>query len=62
MTRRSGPAPRPTITPFVCAAFLTGALAMPATAETVTVITSFPKELTAAYKKGFEAKYPNDKL
>jgi len=31
-------------------------------AETVTVITSFPKELTAAYKKAFEAKYPNDKL
>jgi ABC-type Fe3+ transport system substrate-binding protein len=31
-------------------------------ADTVTVITSFPKELTAAYKKAFEAKYPNDKL
>ena len=38
------------------------ALAFPAAAETVTVITSFPKELTAAYKKAFEAKYPNDKL
>jgi iron(III) transport system substrate-binding protein len=38
------------------------AFALPATAETVTVITSFPKELTAAYKKAFEAKYPNDKL
>lgn len=38
------------------------ALAMPAAAETVTVITSFPKELTAAYKKAFEAKFPNDKL
>ena len=33
-----------------------------AVAETVTVVTSFPKELTAAYKKAFEAKYPNDKL
>lgn len=31
-------------------------------ADTVTVVTSFPKELTAAYKKAFEAKYPNDKL
>ena len=31
-------------------------------ADTVTVVTSFPKELTAAYKKAYEAKYPNDKL
>lgn len=31
-------------------------------AETITVVTSFPKELTAAYKKAFEAKYPADKL
>lgn len=31
-------------------------------ADTITVVTSFPKELTAAYKKAFEAKYPNDKL
>jgi ABC-type Fe3+ transport system substrate-binding protein len=38
------------------------ALAPMAYAETVTVITSFPKELTAAYKKAFETKYPNDKL
>ena len=38
------------------------ALAIPAAAETVTVITSFPKELTAAYKKAFETKYPSDKL
>ncbi len=33
-----------------------------ALADTVTVVTSFPKELTAAYKKAYEAKYPNDKL
>ena len=33
-----------------------GSLAMPAAAETVTVITSFPKELTAAYKKAFKAQ------
>lgn len=33
-----------------------------AQADTVTVITSFPKELTEAYKKAFETKYPNDKL
>ena len=33
-----------------------------ALADTVTVVTSFPKELTTAYKKAFEAKYPGDKL
>ncbi|MFO1324087.1 MAG: extracellular solute-binding protein [Burkholderiales bacterium] len=33
-----------------------------ALADTVTVVTSFPKELTAAYKKAYETKYPNDKL
>ena len=33
-----------------------------AAGQQVTVITSFPKELTAAYKKAFEAKSPNDKL
>ena len=37
-------------------------LPLSAAAETITVVTSFPKELTAAYKKAFEAKYPNDKL
>ena len=37
-------------------------LSFAALADTVTVVTSFPKELTAAYKKAFEAKYPNDKL
>ena len=31
-------------------------------AETISVVTSFPKELTTAYKKAFEAKYPNDKV
>jgi ABC-type Fe3+ transport system substrate-binding protein len=29
-------------------------------AETISVVTSFPKELTAAYKKAYEAKYPSD--
>ena len=37
-------------------------LAASAAADTITVITSFPKELTAAYKKAYEAKHPNDKL
>jgi ABC-type Fe3+ transport system substrate-binding protein len=41
------------------AALLVPALAL---ADTVTVVTSFPKELTAAYKKAYEAKYPGDKL
>ena len=44
------------------AAFSATMLSTPAVSETVTVVTSFPKELTAAYKKAFEAKYPNDKL
>ena len=46
----------------LAASLIVASLAFPAAAETVTVITSFPKELTAAYKKAFEAKYPNDKL
>jgi phosphoglycerate transport regulatory protein PgtC len=44
------------------AALAIASFPIPAAAETVTVITSFPKELTAAYKKAFEAKYPGDKL
>ena len=31
-------------------------------ADTVTVVTSFPKEITTAYKKAYEAKYPADKV
>jgi ABC-type Fe3+ transport system substrate-binding protein len=46
----------------VAAALGAAMLSMPAAADTVTVVTSFPKELTAAYKKAFEARYPNDKL
>jgi ABC-type Fe3+ transport system substrate-binding protein len=33
-----------------------------AMADTVTVVTSFPKELTEAYKKAYEKKYPADKV
>jgi ABC-type Fe3+ transport system substrate-binding protein len=33
-----------------------------ALADTINVVTSFPKELTEAYKKAYEKKYPNDKL
>ncbi|MCC7327230.1 MAG: extracellular solute-binding protein [Burkholderiales bacterium] len=33
-----------------------------ALADTITVVTSFPKELTSAYKAAYEKKYPNDKL
>ena len=33
-----------------------------ALAQQVTVITSFPKELTDAYKKAFEAKFPGSKV
>ena len=35
---------------------------VPAQAETITVITSFPKELTSAYKRAFERKHPGDTL
>lgn len=37
-------------------------MALPAMtyAETISVVTSFPKELTSAYKRAYEAKYPND--
>lgn len=31
-------------------------------ADNISVITSFPKELTEAYKKAYETKYPNDKV
>lgn len=43
---------------------LSATLALPfaAFADTITVVTSFPKELTTAYKRAFEAKYPGDKL
>jgi phosphoglycerate transport regulatory protein PgtC len=38
------------------------AIPLAALADTVTVVTSFPKELTTAYKKAYEAKHPGDKL
>src|SRR5688500_19816461 len=31
-------------------------------ADTISVVTSFPKELTQAYKKAYEKKYPQDKV
>src|SRR5205085_4621731 len=37
-------------------------LAGAAFADSITVVTSFPKELTEAYKKAYEKKYPNDKV
>ena len=58
MTRRFRPAPCRAGACRLVAALVAAALAFSAAAETVTVITSFPKELTAAYKKAFEAKYP----
>ena len=33
-----------------------------AVAETITVVTSFPKELTSAYKAAYEKKHPQDKV
>ena len=46
----------------VASALLALLLPMTAQAETISVVTSFPKELTTAYKKAYEAKYPNDKV
>ncbi len=37
-------------------------LSSAALADTITVVTSFPKELTEAYKKAYETKYPGDKV
>ena len=34
----------------------------PTLADTISVITSFPKELTETYKKAYEAKFPGDKV
>lgn len=50
--------------PFPARASLLAAVlfALPAIshADTVSVVTSFPKELTAAYKKAYETKYPGN--
>ena len=37
-------------------------VAPPTLADTITVVTSFPSELTNAYKAAYEKKYPNDKV
>ena len=46
---------------FVAATAL-AILSSAAFAETITVVTSFPKELTEAYKRAYEKKYPQDKV
>jgi ABC-type Fe3+ transport system substrate-binding protein len=51
----------PTLRPAALAAAL-ASLCTPVLAGTVTVITSFPKELTQAYKTAFEKKHPDIKL
>ena len=43
---------------WLVAALASGIVAGPALADTITVITSFPKELTTAYQKAYEKKYP----
>ena len=48
---------------FVKAAVIAATIVSSAAfAETITVVTSFPKELTEAYKKAYEKKYPADKV
>jgi ABC-type Fe3+ transport system substrate-binding protein len=46
----------------IVAAAAAGILAGPAVADTITVVTSFPSELTNAYKAAYEKKFPNDKV
>jgi ABC-type Fe3+ transport system substrate-binding protein len=46
----------------LAAAVATAMLSSVALADTITVVTSFPKELTSKYKAAFEKKYPNDKV
>ena len=43
-------------------AFALAIVSSAASADTINVVTSFPKELTGAYKAAFEKKYPGDKL
>jgi ABC-type Fe3+ transport system substrate-binding protein len=43
-------------------ALATAILSTAALADTINVVTSFPKELTTAYKAAYEKKYPNDKV
>ena len=47
---------------WLIAALALGIVSRPALADTITVVTSFPKELTNAYKAAYEKKYPNDKV
>ena len=47
---------------FACAIALAGAAALAHAQQQVVVVTSFPKELTEAYKKAFEAKNPGLKV
>ena len=47
---------------FLATALVAAFAAPAAWAGTVTVLTSFPKELTSAYQKAFEAKNPGVKL
>ena len=42
--------------------WLLGIVSGPALADTITVVTSFPSELTNAYKAAYEKKYPDDKV
>ena len=47
---------------WIVAAAAAGILSGPAGADTITVVTSFPSELTNAYKAAYEKKFPNDKV
>jgi phosphoglycerate transport regulatory protein PgtC len=43
---------------FLATALAVAIVAPAAWADTITVVTSFPKELTGAYKAAYERRYP----
>jgi ABC-type Fe3+ transport system substrate-binding protein len=62
MLKNWAPAPGLRLAGAGCAGVTALILSSAVIADTVTVVTSFPKELTEAYKKAYEKKYPNDKV
>ncbi|QJR15419.1 ABC transporter substrate-binding protein [Usitatibacter palustris] len=48
--------------PFKLAPLALAIVSSAAFADTITVVTSFPKELTTAYKAAYEKKFPQDKV
>lgn len=54
--------PRAAVATRIAAAVAAAIVSSAAQAETITVVTSFPKELTSAFKAAYEKRYPQDKV